>query len=119
MDANERWIKSGLLGDGIFSGYDITRVTDTSHGPVIAHVNVSHVTEEARRTASYRADLICSIPELKQRAEAAEARAAQLQGERDELARKLEQAQAENDRLHAELVKVNQQLAQVVIGSVR
>lgn len=51
--------------------------------------------------------------------EAAESRAAQLEAERDELARKLEQAQHENERLHAELVRVNQQNAQAVINSIR
>lgn len=41
-----------------------------------------------------------------------EAEAAQLKRERDELARKLEQA-------HAEIVKLNNQIAQAVINSIR
>lgn len=64
MNKQERWVKSGLLGQGIDAHYDITMVTDTSHGPVIAQVLTSHVTEEARRTASRRADLICSVHDV-------------------------------------------------------
>jgi hypothetical protein len=57
--------------------------------------------------------------ELGKKLEAAEARAAQLEAERDELARQLKQTQHENERLHAELVRVNQQNAQAVINSIR
>lgn len=116
FENGERWVKSGLLGPGIEAHYDIDRITQTSHGPVIAQVLVSHVTEEARRTASDRADLICSIHELINRAESAEAerdewiklydiaddtahknvlRADKAEQERDELRRQLDRAHAE------------------------
>lgn len=39
--------------------------------------------------------------------------------ERDTLRRQLAEAQTENERLHTELVKVNQQNAQMVINSIR